>query len=73
MTYAAVDQARVRVLPDGRVPRAEAAAYLGRKPKTLAIWHTQGKGPRSILVGGRRFYYLDDLDAFVQGREVSAT
>ena len=67
----AVDQARVRVLPDGRMARADAATYLGRRPKTLAIWHTQGKGPRSYLVGGRRFYYLRDLDEYIQGEQAA--
>ena len=47
--------------PDGRVRRAEAARFLGFKPKTLAEWHRQGIGPASLLVGGRRFYRLDDL------------
>ena len=63
-----VETVRVRVLPDGRMDRENAAKYLGRKPKTLAIWTTEGKGPDSHLCGGRRFYYKDDLDAFIQGR-----
>ena len=29
----------------------------------------QDKGPRSIRVGGLRFYYKDVLDAFIQGTE----
>ncbi len=29
---------RVRVLPDGRMDRENAAKYLGKKPKTLAMW-----------------------------------
>ena len=56
---------RVRILPDGRMTRADAARYLGMKPKTLAMWALQGKGPRSVRVGGRRFYFRDALDAFV--------
>lgn len=67
-----LDRPHIRVLPDGRLTREDAASYLGCASKTLAIWHTQGKGPRSILVGGRRFYYLDDLDAFINGQEISA-
>jgi hypothetical protein len=63
----AVEQVRVRVLPDGRLSRKDAAAYLGRAEKTLAMWETEGKGPRSVLVGGRRFYFKDTLDAFVRG------
>ena len=44
-----------------------AARYLGNEPKTLAQWQLQGKGPRSIKVGGRVFYYRADLDAFIRG------
>ena len=55
----------VNVLPDGRMTRKEAARYLGNTPKTLANWATQGKGPPSVLVGGRRFYFKADLDAFI--------
>lgn len=63
----AVEEVRVRVMPDGRMSREDAAAYLGMKPKTLAMWELQGKGPRSVKVGGRRFYFKDDLDAFIRG------
>jgi hypothetical protein len=63
---ATIDRQRVRVTPDGRLTRGDAAKYLGYKPKTLAMWHLSGKGPRSVLVGGRRFYFLSELDAFVR-------
>lgn len=63
----AIDQVRVRVLPDGRLTRKDAAKYLGRAEKTLAMWALEGKGPASRLVGGRRFYFKDVLDAFVRG------
>ena len=62
-----VDQVRVRILPDGRMTRKDAAAYLGRKPKTLAMWELEGKGPKSVKVGGRRFYFKDVLDAYICG------
>ncbi len=62
-----IEQVRVRVLPDGRLTRKEAAKYLGRAEKTLAMWKLEGKGPKSVLVGGRRFYFKDTLDAFVRG------
>ncbi len=65
--HAAIETLRVRVLPDGRLTREDAAVYLGVKPKTLAMWHLQGKGPPSVLVGGRRFYFLEMLDALVRG------
>lgn len=55
---------RITVLPDGRVSRENAAKFLGYKAKTLAEWQRLGRGPRSIRVGGRRFYMLSDLQAF---------
>jgi hypothetical protein len=58
---------RVRVLPDGRLARRDAAKYLGVAEKTMAMWQVYGKGPRSVRVGGRRFYFQADLDAFVRG------
>ncbi len=61
----AVDQVRVRVLPDGRMDRENAALYLGRATKTLAMWALQGRGPSSVKVGGRRFYYRAELDRFI--------
>ncbi len=66
-TPAAIEQVRVRVLPDGRMSRRDAAAYLGRAEKTLAMWELDGKGPPSVKVGGRRFYFKDVLDAFILG------
>lgn len=60
-----VDISRVVATPDGRVSRVEAAKFLGFKPKTLAEWHRKGSGPKSVLVGGRRFYALSDLERYV--------
>ncbi len=60
-----VDICRVVATPDGRVSRVEAAKFLGFKPKTLAEWHRKGLGPKSQLVGGRRFYTLSDLKSYV--------
>lgn len=68
----AVDRVRVRVLPDGRLRRGDAALYLGHSAKTLAMWQLQGKGPRSVKVGGRVFYFKADLDAFVRGESAAA-
>ena len=64
-----IQEVRIRVLPDGRVTRRDAAAYLGLKEKTLAMWVLQNKGPRSRRVGGRAFYFLADLEAFVRGED----
>lgn len=62
----ALDAVWVRILPDGRMDRQNAALYLGVKPKTLAEWASRGEGPRMAKVGGRRFYFKTDLDAFVK-------
>jgi len=51
--------------PDGRLSRRHAAIYLGLSPKTLANLSYRGLGPRSIKIGGRRFYYETDLLAFI--------
>ena len=56
----------IHTLHDGRMNRTEAAQYLGLSPKTLAMWVTQGKGPKLHRVGGRVFYFLHDLDAFIR-------
>jgi hypothetical protein len=66
-----IDVVRVRVLPDGRLDRRNAASYLGRSPKTLAQWALQGKGPppHKDNVSGRVFYYLDELDACIAGND----
>ena len=60
-----VEPVRVRILPDGRMDRENAARYLGRRPKTLAMWKLEGKGPPAHKAGGRVFYFRKELDAFL--------
>jgi hypothetical protein len=48
------------------IERSSAARYLGYKSQTLAKWAMQGKGPRYVRVGGRIFYFLHDLNTFIQ-------
>lgn len=57
-------EVKVRILPDGRIPRADAAKFLGLEVATMAAWGVRGTGPRPRKVGGRVFYYLRDLEAF---------
>ncbi len=68
-TQSGVETVRVRILPDGRMTREHAARYLGVKPKTLAMWQLEGKGPASVLVGGRRYYFKATLDGFIGSEE----
>lgn len=59
-----VEHVSIRVLPDGRVSRAHAAAFLGLSPKTMADWSSKAIGPKGRKVGGRVFYLMQDLEAF---------
>jgi hypothetical protein len=63
------EQVKVRVLPDRRVSREDAAKILGRAPKTLAIWKGHGWGPRPIIVGGRVFHDYDECLAMARGEK----
>jgi hypothetical protein len=56
---------QITVHPDGRVSRKDAAEYLGLSAKTLAERQRKGLRPHSVKVGGRRFYFLQELDSFV--------
>jgi len=60
-------RSEVEITPDGRLTRKSAASYLGVSPRTLADRHRKGLEPRSVKVGSRRFYYLQDLDDFIRG------
>ncbi len=57
-----------------RLERSAAAAYLGLRPRTLAIWASRtyrrkkdGKTPVPFYkVGSRVFYLLSDLDDYLE-------
>lgn len=50
----------------GLLSRAEAAAYLGVKPQTLAVWFSTKRYPLPLVKIGRYVKYrLSDLDAFI--------
>ncbi|GAA4642441.1 hypothetical protein GCM10023115_05740 [Pontixanthobacter gangjinensis] len=63
-----LDKVTIQVLPDGRVSRMNAATLLGKSSKTLAEWQRLGIGPKSFLVGGRRFYWLAELQSYASGQ-----
>lgn len=69
-------QMRVRersmiVTPDGRMSREHAAKYLGVAAQTLANWRSLGRGPKSLKLGGKVFYRITDLDAFIAATSLS--
>jgi excisionase family DNA binding protein len=51
--------------------RAEAAAYLGIKAQTLAVWScTKRYGIAMVKIGRLAKYRRSDLDAFIASRTV---
>ena len=63
-----IEYVKVRVLPDGRMTRSDAAKYLGVAVKTVAMWDLENPTKLGgIKVGGRRFYFIDRLDAVIRG------
>lgn len=60
----------ITVLPGRRLDRRNAAAALGRKPKTLANWKSKGIGPRCFSVLGRCYYDLDEIESNAHGMRV---
>ena len=60
-----IERVVVRLTPDGRLSRNDAAAYLGLQPKTLAMWALRAYGPPTLRVGNRVFYRKTDLDEFI--------
>lgn len=63
---------QVVILPDGRMDRRNAAAYLGNAPKTLAQWASKGIGPK-FTKRGRVWYFKQDLDAWIADGVASST
>ncbi len=64
----AIERVKVRVLPDGRMTRRDAAEYLGISVKTVAMWDLENPAKLgSVKVGGRRFYYKPRLDQVIRG------
>lgn len=62
----------VLILPDGRMDRRNAAAYVGNAPKTMAQYASKGIGPKFIK-RGRVWYFKQDLDEWIAGGKASST
>jgi hypothetical protein len=63
---AKIDHAQSQTALDGPLTRAQAAQFLGVRAQTLRNWLCKDKGPRAFKIGGRVFYKIDDLRAFVR-------
>src|SRR5262245_46647772 len=48
----------------------EAAAILGVKPTTLAMWRHKGKGPREYKIGRSCFYREIDIETWLDAQAV---
>jgi excisionase family DNA binding protein len=53
---------RITVTADDLLPVVDAARYLGIHRMTLWRWRQRGK-IRPMMVGGRQFFSIKDLDA----------
>lgn len=51
----------------------DAAAYLGLKPGTLAVWRCQNRGPAYHKIGRRVLYDFNDLEAYASAHTVYTT
>lgn len=68
VAQSAFEKVKIRVLPGERVDRKNAAKFVNRAPKTLAIWASQDTGPPFHTAGGRCFYYIRDLEEWISGK-----
>jgi len=47
--------------------RPTLAKILGKSPATLAIWKTQGRGPRCINIGRKVIYSEKEVISWLEG------
>lgn len=62
-----VERDRVVIDACGRMDRRNAARALGKSTQTLCNWKTLGVGPRCFDVGGRVYYFAEEVLAFGRG------
>jgi len=63
----------IRRPPSPLFTRREAAAYLGLKPQTLAVWAVTGRyGLPMVRVGRSVRYRVTDLERWLTARTVGA-
>lgn len=55
-----------RIAPSGLLTPEQAAAYLGIKPATLAVWRSTNRRKLAFVkIGGNVRYRRQDLDQFI--------
>ena len=45
------------------------AEHCGVSVRTATAWYQQGVGPTSVMIGGRRFYRREDVNAWIVSNE----
>lgn len=63
------EKVTIRILPDGRISRADAARLFDVTEQTLDNWRRTGKGPRTFSVGGQYFYKYSECLEYANGGE----
>jgi hypothetical protein len=59
------------IIPNRLVSRKEAATFLNIEPETLAVWaSTKRYNLPYSKIGGRAKYWLSDLQAFADSRQI---
>lgn len=67
-----VTQLEVRADACGRMDRSNAARALGKSYHTLAHWAKNEIGPRPFKVGGRCYYWAEEVLAYGRGEDANA-
>jgi len=56
----------------GRMDRGNAARALGKSYHTLTHWAKHGIGPKPFKVGGRCYYWAEEVLAYGRGESAAA-
>ncbi|MCD0280470.1 helix-turn-helix domain-containing protein [Xanthomonas melonis] len=56
-----------------RMSVPDAARYMGMSKSTMDKMRHEGRGPRYLKIGGRIFYRVSDLDAYLEAAVVETT
>jgi excisionase family DNA binding protein len=71
--------AKKQIVPNQAVPtlekltREQAAEYLGVSRATLETWASLGKGPRFFKPGGKVYYLVRELEAYIESRSTNCS
>lgn len=58
------DRIEARAAKKRKLTTKEAAAFLRVHPGTMSNWRYKGVGPSYVKIGGKIFYFQEDLENF---------